>query len=313
MIRKKNNSLVLRRMAEEVVQQIAAEIFIPEDEQRDLATSLVRQWITYEGKAVLFLGQRQSYHCLGRTPLGKRTVSTEYVPPDWNRVLTEDWKISPDDLPNVFEQLNCGQSAEITNTEGIPLRLSVDPKARTKHVEPLVQQQIPPGYKKDYQKIATRCLERLNLFPDEKEELACSVARQWQQYQGHACLFIDTVTHQFIITEHSDGGSGTGHRRGSFDLNAYLLSLGFPADDVPDIIAQINLAQVIEFKDGRGVPSRLWHDPRAMKFFVEPLAPMPRRSTPPVFCTKCSAVLKVWQPGEQQQTCPLCGHTISLS
>src|SRR6266567_1012384 len=43
------NSRALRQLALELLQQIAEDDEIPEGEREDFATSLVRQWITYDG------------------------------------------------------------------------------------------------------------------------------------------------------------------------------------------------------------------------------------------------------------------------
>ena len=47
----KFNSKALRQMAEDVLEKIAKNHEVPESLRGDFATSLVRQWITYEGKA----------------------------------------------------------------------------------------------------------------------------------------------------------------------------------------------------------------------------------------------------------------------
>ena len=70
MPKRKFNSRALRRLAEELIQRIAQDQEIPEGEREDFATSLVRQWITYDGNATVFLGEQQVYLVLGKTPLG---------------------------------------------------------------------------------------------------------------------------------------------------------------------------------------------------------------------------------------------------
>jgi hypothetical protein len=68
---RKFNSRALRQLAEDLIRRIAPEAGIPEEEWGDLATSLVRQWITYDGSAALFLGEQQVYLAPGWTPPGK--------------------------------------------------------------------------------------------------------------------------------------------------------------------------------------------------------------------------------------------------
>ena len=74
MPRKNSNSRVLRRLAEELVQRIADHDEVPDDERDDLVTSLVRQWITYDGCATVFFGEQQVHLVLGQTPLGKPVI-----------------------------------------------------------------------------------------------------------------------------------------------------------------------------------------------------------------------------------------------
>jgi hypothetical protein len=311
----KGNSRVLRQRAEEVVQMLAEEGAIPESEQADLATSLVRQWITYDGNAALFLGDRQIYVMLGSTPLGTPVPVPEVARLGWIKQLTRDWKINPDNLSDVLGQLNRGQSAEVTSEDGIPLRLWVNPKERSRGVEPLVKRPIPAGTKRDYLKIAASELEHQfgeGLPPDEMDALARSVAKQWQKYGGHACLFIDGEQQVFFkLTEEIDGGCQVTTQRLAVSLEPLLTSLGFSPEMIPEVVARINLGQEVELRDKQGVPSVLWHDPKARRVLVKPLEST-RSSSPPIFCPRCNAVLAPWKAGEREQTCRHCGQVVSL-
>jgi hypothetical protein len=313
------NSRALRQLAEKLIQKISGDEEIPEDEREDFATSLVRQWITYDGNATVFLGKQQVYLVLGKTPLGQTCIVPEPSLPGWINRLEEDWKISPDHLSEIIDQLNRGQSAEVINANGVPLRLWVNPKERSKGVEPLVKQDIPPGTKRDYRKIAATQLEQQLgeiLDPDEMEELAYSMAKQWQQYEGHACLFMDGHRQfHFKLTERGDGGCDVVTRPLSIELEPVLASCGFSPDVFPEVIARINLGQEIEFRDQKGIRSRLWHDPKIRRIRVQtldPVPPSPRAIISPILCPKCTAVLSVWREGERQQICPLCGNSVSL-
>jgi hypothetical protein len=319
MPRNKSNSRALRLLAEDFLRRVAEDEEIPADEREDFVTSLVRQWITYDGNATCLLGEQQVYLVLAKTPLGQFCIVPEPGLPGWMKQLREDWKISPEDLPDIIGQLNLGQSAEATNTEGVPLRLWVNPRERSRGVEPLVKQPVPPGRKRDYRKVAANELEQqfgTALEADEMEALACSVAKQWQQFEGHACLFLDGDEQlSFTLTERDDGGCGVVARRLRVGLGPLLSSLGFPPEVAPEVVARINLGQEVEFRDRKGVPSVLSHDPKARRVVVRVLAPAPpgpQSGTPPVFCPKCGAVLRLWNGTEQRQTCPLCGNTVSL-
>jgi hypothetical protein len=206
----KVNSRTLRQLAEELLDEIAGDEDIPEGEREDFATSLVRQWLTYDGSATVFLDYEQVYLVLGRTPLGRPCVVPEPAGHGWVRRLTRDWKVRPDDLPEVLDQLNRGQSAEVVNGDGVPLRLWVNPKERRREVEPLVEKDFRPGATRDCCQLAADELEQqlnMALEADELEALARSVAKQWQRYEGHACLFLDG--HQELDLTLKEQGDGT--------------------------------------------------------------------------------------------------------
>jgi hypothetical protein len=315
----KVNSQALRWLAEAFLDEVAEGEDIPEGEREEFATSLVRQWLTYDGSAAVFLGEEQVYAVLGRTPLGRPCVLPEPAGSGWVRRLTRDWKVSPDDLPEVLDQLNRGQSAEVVNGAGVPLRLWVNPRERSKGVEPLVKADIPGGVKRDYFQIAADELEQqldMALEADEVEALARSVAKQWQRYEGHACLFLDGHRQLVLkLDEHGDGTCEVAATRRSVALERALPSLGLPPEVLPELIARFNLGQEIGFRDGNGVQARLWYDPKARGIWVRPLDPVlpaVAGEAPPILCPNCTAVLRPWRDGERHQTCPLCGQTISL-
>jgi hypothetical protein len=317
MRQRKFNSGALRRLAEELLGSIPGDELIPEDEREDFVTSLVRQWVTYDGRATMFVGEQQVYLVLGKTPLGKPCVVPEPASYGWTNRLREDWKISPDDLPEVINQLNRGQSAEVINADGIPLRLWVDPRERSRGVEPLVKENIPPRRKRDYRKIAVCELEKQfgpALDADEMEALACSLAKQWQQHEGYASLVVDAQEQfDFKLTEHGDGTCDVVCRRMGVDFEPLLSSLGLAPEAWTEVIARINLGQQVELRDSNGVPSVLWLDPRGGGVRVRSLNPAPPAAGPamrPFFCPRCGAVLSVWEEKERQQTCPLCRHPV---
>jgi ribosomal protein S27E len=316
----KINSRALRQLAEELLDQIGEDEPIPEGERDDLATSLVRQWITYNGCATLFVGEQQVYLVLRQTVLGQPCVFAEPAPHGWMRQLTHDWKVSPDDLPEVIDRLNRGQSAEVVNGDGVPLRLWVNPQEKSRGVEPLAGNDGRSGANGDYCQVAATELRRQlggGLDPQERDELARSVARQWQQHEGHACLFLGE--HQQLViklNEHGDGTCDVVTSRVAADLEPTLSSFGFPPAVLAGLIARINRSQEIDFRDRQGVHCRLWYDPKARRICaraVDLVPPAVPSQTLPVLCPKCTAVLKPWQEGERRQTCPHCGQTISLS
>jgi hypothetical protein len=273
---KKTHSRKLRQLAENLLREMAGEEEIPQTQQDELVTSLVRQWLTYDGNAALFFGDQQIYFPLGVTPLGKPCVFPEPALSGWLHRLSKDWKICPEELPAVVEQLNRGQSAEVNNGDGVPLRFWVNPKERRRGIEPLVKQPTALGRQRDYHKIAGDMIEQAfgaSVDAEEREQLNRSVARQWQKYRGHACLFVGNEQLVFTLIEMEDGNCRvkTGHVH--TNVQALLGSLGFAAEVIPEVIARINLDQAIEFVDKKGVRSLLWHDPQARRIRVRPVGP----------------------------------------
>lgn len=266
----------LRQLAENLLREMAGEDEIPQTEQDELVTSLVRQWLTYDGNAALFFGEQQIYFSLGMTPLGKPCVVPEPELPGWLQRLSDDWKIGSEALPGVIEQLNRGQSAEVDNSDGIPLRLWINPKERRRGIEPLVKQPAAPGRQRDYHKIAGDMIEQAfgsSVDAEEREQLIRSVAQQWQKYRGHACLFAGNEQLVLTLIEMEEGNCCVKRWNVHTDIQALLGSLGFAAEVIPEVIARINLDQAIEFVDKKGVRSLLWHDPRARRISVRAVEP----------------------------------------
>jgi len=234
------DSRALRHLAEQLIEEIAGDEAFPEGEREDLATSLVRQWVSYDGHATLFLGGRQVYLVLGQTPLGRPCVVPLAAPGRWLKQLTGEWKVSADDLPEALDRLNRGQSAEVVNADGVPLRLWVNPWEKTRGVEPLAGAGARPGMKRDYRQLAAAELVGQfgrSLGPDEMDELARSVARQWRRHEGHACLFVGG--HQQLVLRLNENADGTGEvvsRKEAVDLEAALTSFGFPPEALPQLI-----------------------------------------------------------------------------
>lgn len=255
----KSNSRALRRLAEQVVRKFADDGDIFESQRGDFVTSLVRQWTTFDGNATLLLRDKQIYLGLGKP--GELQIVTDASLPKWMEGLQNDWKIAPEDMPEAIERLNLGQSAEVVNTEGIPLLLCVDPKERKKEVKKLVKKPVSPGRKRDYRKIAGGELAKhIRMLVDEEKltELADSVVRQWQQFQGHASIFLEEDRQIALkLTEQSDGGCNVVTVTKPCRLSPFLSSRGFSPEVIPDVIAHINLGQKIEFRDEFGLS--LWN------------------------------------------------------
>ena len=148
----------------------------------------------HDGNATLFIGDRQIYLTLGMTSLGQLRLVPVAGVHGWLNQVIRDWKLDTEVLPEIIGQLNRGQSIEVIDHDGLPLRLCVDPKERRNEVERLVKEPNPPAPKRDYHKIAAGQLEQVfgsELEPEAVDELSSSVVKQWQNYDGHASLFDD--------------------------------------------------------------------------------------------------------------------------
>jgi hypothetical protein len=319
MSNRKTNSRALRQLAEELFERMAGADDFRQIERADFVTSLVRQWITYDGHATFFLGDRQVDLNLRRTPLGRPVVAPEPGFSGWSRSLTQDWKIDPDDLPAIFDQLNVGQSAEVVNCDGIPLRLWVNPQKRGRGVELLVKEKVPVALARDYRKIASQALVGqlgAELGPEETDELVRSVVSQWQRFEGHASLFLDSHNELHLkITEHEngDGGCDLLASRILFNLDPLLLASGFTPDVFPEVLARINLGQQVEYQDPRGVRTRMWYDPKTRSICHQPLEPVPPPASQLQLCPQCRAALPPARSGDWQQICSRCGQSVPLT
>ena len=156
---RKYDSAVLRNIATHFLQSLGEAV--PETEHQDLITSILRQWRTCEGRAGLYVGDRLVHlHILGESPDGKSLNVATGGDAGPVLALQRVYKIKPEDLPTVTAQLNRCQSAEVTNADGIHLRVRYDPKKHAQAIEPLAQAPAGPASKWDYRGIARDVVEK---------------------------------------------------------------------------------------------------------------------------------------------------------
>ena len=125
MARRKTNSVALRSIADQEIEQIVAQLGLPDADRGDWVTSVVRQWLTYDGSAYLFPDEdHQGVLFLKRTPLGQFHVEVVAAKAGFIKEACRDWQIDPDQIPEIVEQLNRGQSAEVENRDGEAVRFS---------------------------------------------------------------------------------------------------------------------------------------------------------------------------------------------
>jgi len=262
----KIDSGLLRDLAEDFLDKVAGEDEIPASVRSDLVTSLVRQWATYDGHAALFAGERLIFLSLGYTPLGRPRIVPKPAAINWLIGVIRGRKIDPEHLPDIVEQLNRGQSAEVTSEDGDHLRLWVNPKAESCGVELLSDGPPLTFTESDCPAIATRYLLYrfgAELGDDEIKALAASVAKQWKEHDGHASVFAGPREEiRLRITTPTDGPWKLDIQILPVKLDTQLPEYGVSSGEIPRVIAQFNLGRPIELRPEKGPPIGFGMTPR---------------------------------------------------
>jgi hypothetical protein len=107
--------------------------------REELATSLVRQWITCDGHAGLVTPSGHFWFRMIRTDGGVE-VGFDAQPPRFVDSLRE-WKVPEDEIPDLLHQLNLRQRASCQSQEGNHLRLRMVPNERTLLVQPVPEEE----------------------------------------------------------------------------------------------------------------------------------------------------------------------------
>jgi hypothetical protein len=118
----------LRRVADSLLAKYFADL---DTAIRDeLATSLVRQWLTNDGHAGFVTSTWQFWFRLVRKGDG---VEVGFRPEKgkWGRILSEGWHIDKAAVPGLLHRLNLCQSVLCRNAEGRSICLRIEPKERT--------------------------------------------------------------------------------------------------------------------------------------------------------------------------------------
>jgi hypothetical protein len=126
----------LRKIAKDVVQQVTEDSLQP-SEQDELVTSLLRQWLTYNGHAALLTWEGQTWIVLDREEKETTRVGLNQVAGSSVARLMARWDVEEELLPEILHRLNVSQSAEFPNRQQQRLRFWVSPIERTVHIEQL--------------------------------------------------------------------------------------------------------------------------------------------------------------------------------
>jgi hypothetical protein len=306
----KYNPRELRALAEELYAAFAATPQL-DLSQADFVNTLVRQWMTYDGRAILILSMQPTNFDLSTSPLGRLQVVPEIGVPGWLQQVFCDWEIDPDYLPTVIAQLNRGQSAEVTNQAGNPLRLWQNPRARSYGVEELTPQPLPPLHERpprDERRIAgVELFRHLQVDDDELIILTETVVQQWQRFAGHACVFLGLQEQLLLkLTEQEHGGCLVETQRRRVNLGPVFADLGFAPDDWAAGLARLNRGQPLNVSTDQYL-GPVWYDPQARCFRTQVSAALP---TAPVWCPRCQATLAVWGATQLLQTCTHCQRVV---
>lgn len=314
--KKNSRSKQLRNLAENCVRGLMERHGVDERHAESLVTSLVRQWITYDGTATLFLNNRQLYLMLRHSPLGEMHADVEDKHSRWADVLRDDWEIDPDEIPDILMQLNIAQSVAVANLRGESLRCWVNSQERRKGVENLDSKPPPPDFRRDYHQIATSQIEHNfgnSIRPREKELLIGSLVDQWRRF-GVACLFVDNEEHEFQFAEKGEGKCCVRVTQRRSKIKTVLARYGVPVDTMHLAIADLNLGREIEIRDANGIPCHLYYDPAARKFDVRSWKEHRRQSASPqpldssvMACSRCGSIYPVTKE-IGRSACAFCGQ-----
>lgn len=131
---KSTKQAVIRKIAADAADKVFDNLT---DAEADLlATSVLRQWISNGGDAVLTNGNANFYLHL-REDQGGYSLGVEKVDGGSLAGFYRDWNINADTLPEVLHSLNIRQSADVISQNGLSLRFSINAMTRTTSIEDL--------------------------------------------------------------------------------------------------------------------------------------------------------------------------------
>ncbi len=118
----------LRKVAEKVLVKHLGDLDVAV--RNELATSLVRQWLTNDGHAGLVFPTRKFWFDVAPKGDGVE-VGFGTFEGNWGRALVEDWHVNEEEVPGLLCRLNLCQSVLCRNADGRTIRLWIEAKERT--------------------------------------------------------------------------------------------------------------------------------------------------------------------------------------
>jgi hypothetical protein len=264
----------LRKLARAIVRDLGRDV--GPEEMDALVTSLVRQWVTCDGHATLFLvGSEIHVHLIHR-PDDQYRLTTTQDPGNRVMCLLAELDVDEQHLPDILRQLNIGQSAEFTTQQGLALRFWVNPTNQAFGIEP----KEPGGAAQDLLGRMARAhvyyMFGNSVDGEYVQALAASLLRQWHTHGGCAVLLTADDTCLFRLTAQPQGGGcvQTDQYRGG--LSALLQAHNLETDQSAWTLRSLNLNQAADIIDRQGVPYRLRLDPQSRRVHVGslPFAPL---------------------------------------
>ncbi len=301
----------LRNLAETLVRSFEKDPEFQEVHTEGLVTSLVRQWMTYDGHAALIIKNVLCFLPLTRTPLGAFAFKMVSEKSNWPEILQRDWHMAPEDIPEMIEQFNRGQSAEGTNLDGQGIRWWVNPGEKHCGVEGQPIKRDPAASNMAKLRVIMETLESTFsgvVFEHELPILAQSVANQWDKFGGYAAIMTEKEKVYMRMKRRPDGTIHLQSREEKFSIRDQLEELGLPPGDVIDANARLNLGQIFPFVGPDGKPCEIWQEPHMERVTVRTVRDPKREFGDPFMCRSCGGVLGLWKPSDTQQKCNLCGH-----
>jgi hypothetical protein len=280
MARKQGNSRQLRQLAELLLRQVPDEALT--SPRPDLATSLVRQWLTYENHATLIWYPEQHYFRPAIDAGGELRFDLHPIRiDDWFRECMADWEFGEEERDRAIEELNIAQSSIIENHAGQFLRLSIDPKERIRRVERLGLPSDPVSAENREQnrlKLARRQIEHIfhgALDEDETDEMAAAVVRQFEKHRGHALVVTMRTKIQIIMEKRPDGLTQVTLKPHRTRFPEKLRRCGLSLEEATRVLHAVNLGHQAEVIDEFGRRCRVVTEPESAQIALDEIAPAP--------------------------------------